>query len=169
MAKILQNCTIISFIVIAISLLPSGSCDLIDTTCNDTPYPGVCSSFLRGIPEAKDANLSGLTVIMISSLTKKSNDEITKIDQLLKTKPGDEHLTSCKTHYKSVIDFTRDATNHARNSASEAGQGTVVDILLEIRDCEDGFHPEPSPLTDLNQTNRDVSNVIYFMFGQMRK
>ncbi|CAI9116572.1 OLC1v1017756C2 [Oldenlandia corymbosa var. corymbosa] len=155
----------------AISFLAAveNSYDLIAIACSKTPYYQLCESTLRNDPKSWDANLNGLTLIMLNSLSFRSNRTLDAINQFLKEKPELKvPLTNCLNLYSSVVNFfIVDAIKAANRSDIPLGQEYMYDSKKSIHDCENGFKPNPSPLGVANGINSDICDIAYNMFGLM--
>ncbi|XP_050378197.1 cell wall / vacuolar inhibitor of fructosidase 1-like [Argentina anserina] len=132
---------------------------LIENTCWRTPNHKLCISSLKEDPRSRDADVTGLALIMVDVVKAKETECAYRINHLLKQRPGDQSLSSCASQYDTVIDVLIPSVNQALTLgnpkfAEDGMNGTAV----EAESCEDYFSGH-SPMTDLNKASEDVAAV----------
>ncbi|KAL6190819.1 hypothetical protein ACLB2K_037213 [Fragaria x ananassa] len=147
---------VIQFVFVPIS---HGDANLIEQTCRQTPYHDLCVSSLKAHPRSASADVTGLALIMVDVVKAKATECANKINHLLKQRPGDQALRSCKSNYNGVLvaDVPVAIEALTKGVPKFAEQG-MDDTVIEAKSCEDDFSGR-SPMTDLNNASQKLGAV----------
>ncbi|XP_050372579.1 cell wall / vacuolar inhibitor of fructosidase 1-like [Argentina anserina] len=149
------------FFLIQSVFLPIGHGDanLIEQTCRQTPDRNLCVSSLKADPRSATADVTGLALIMVDVVKNKATLCANRINDLLKQKPGDQALSSCKSDYNAVLIADVPVAVEALTKGDpKFAEQSMDDTAIEAKSCEDGFKGR-SPMTDLNNASQKFAAV----------
>lgn len=86
--------------------LPMDANNFIEQTCKQTAYYDLCTSILRSDPRSSDADVKGLTFIVVGVWETKAKETLSHIEELIKGSPKQDEkaaLSSCANNYNAII------------------------------------------------------------------
>jgi pectinesterase inhibitor-like protein len=148
-------------VILASTLLPLCSCDLIDSACKGTPNYQLCVSTLRSNPKSHSADITGLSLIMVDAVKDKATSALQIISKLEKLHPQKKNaFRDCRFRYSVVQKYN---VGEAVEALTKGDQKFAVDGMsdaaIEAQICEENFKPSPSPMTKMNKAVQDLSLV----------
>lgn len=149
-------------LLLQIPFLAIGDKKLIEHTCEITEYYDLCIATLTANDTSLDADLKGLTLILLDVVRDKGYKALEKIKSLNKTNPEwYEPLYECNFQYKAVVDDdVPEAIKGVNERRHELARDGMTDTTIKSQACEEGFMRRslPLPLTELNTI---VHNLAY--------
>ncbi|KAG9139404.1 hypothetical protein Leryth_017320 [Lithospermum erythrorhizon] len=152
----------IPLMILNLLFLGSENVNLIDNTCKNTPNYNLCISVFLEDPRSSSADIRGLGLIVIDALKSKAEETANFIDTLKTTSPGlRSPLNRCAILYFAVLKADiPEAVEALSKGVPKFAEDGVADAALEAQSCELAFgSASNSPLTDLNKSVVDLSNV----------
>ncbi|KAI3735163.1 hypothetical protein L6452_14652 [Arctium lappa] len=136
-----------------------------------TPSYDLCLKTVLADPKSKDADLTGLALIVVDAVKVKGINTINYIKGLENSRPD----------LKTVLDYCADVYNTsvtvdvplAVTALSEGnpkfGEDGIVDVTVESQACESTFgqYGQRSPMTSVNQDMEDLANVARAMIRML--
>ncbi|XP_010045344.1 putative invertase inhibitor [Eucalyptus grandis] len=153
---------------------PEGAGDLIDGTCGQTLYYGLCAKSLRSDPRSASADLKGLAVIMLNVTTAEAADTLSYIKALVKRKvdPAEaKPLEYCAGLYSPMARLTLPLAAKALiQGRYRFADYRLAEAAMQPPTCEGRFGGAvESPLTDRNVLAHDLCAVSMDIVNQLMK
>ncbi|CAK7330283.1 unnamed protein product [Dovyalis caffra] len=137
--------------------------DLIEKTCNQTPYYELCIRSLISNPHSFNTDVQGLAKIMVHTINARATHTLRRINKLLQHKHETnvkQAIRSCAYRYYAIIkEDIPQSLQALRLGEYKFAEGGTMDAAFEAESCEKEFMKCQSPLADMNRVVHDVSIV----------
>nr|ASW25868.1 Pectinesterase inhibitor [Litchi chinensis] len=141
------------------------SADLIDDTCNKTPFYNLCVTTLRSDPQSSKADVQGLARIAAIKLQDKATSTKNQINDLLKGKTDPKlkgALNICADAYNIIVKYDISVIIGAITKGNpKFAEEYAIDLTKEADKCGKGI--SGSPLASNNKFVHDLSDVVLFI------
>ncbi|PSS35878.1 Cell wall / vacuolar inhibitor of fructosidase [Actinidia chinensis var. chinensis] len=154
---------VLLFLFVSSALNYRSQADLIDKTCMETQYSGLCISTLRSSRSSKGADRDGLVRIIFQTGLAKATSTLNLVNNLLKRatdgSPLQECLETCADVYETIQIYVQDSLEDVgvnNNEAADYGEKAEN----ELQDCEQAFSEKniktPLPLVANNNVVKQL-------------
>ncbi|KDO71995.1 hypothetical protein CISIN_1g037982mg [Citrus sinensis] len=150
--------------VLAVAYFPISQCQnlpLIEQTCKQTPYYGLCVTSLKSDPRSKTAgDVQAIALIMVDIIKAKAGGSLQHIEKLKQKYPALRvPLSACKDRFNAIIiGDVPQAVEALTKGDPKFAVDAANDAALEADSCERGFSGK-SPITQMNKLNHDISII----------
>ncbi|XP_024966613.1 cell wall / vacuolar inhibitor of fructosidase 1-like [Cynara cardunculus var. scolymus] len=136
----------------------------IESVCRSTPSTNLCLKTVLADPKSKDADLTGLALIIVYAVKDKGNKIIHQIKTLEKHGRPELRpvLKYCERVYNTAVTVdVKLAVDALTLGNVKFGENGMADVVVESRSCEDTFdqYALKSPMTEINKGMEDIANV----------
>lgn len=139
--------------------------NLIETTCERTPFYKLCVSTLQSDPRSSSADVAGLAHIAADKLKAKAAATLGQITGLLKAAKDPKlkiALRDCVDYYNAIIKYdVPEAIEAVAKGDPKFGVEGATDAANEADACERGFQNQLRfPISASNKAVHDLSAVV---------
>ncbi|XLR51795.1 hypothetical protein HN51_002532 [Arachis hypogaea] len=166
------NTLLCTIVVASIAIAPCESDDkLITQTCNKTPYPAQCVSYIKANYKSNDVkSVAGLGIIMAQDFQLKAEAPqhiLLKMISAGKRPDIRFEMIACLGNYNYLIDTTMpeaiDAFKLGKPGLAEAYANTAA---IGVSNCEKRFNGN-SPITNENNITHEIALILLAIAKQL--
>ncbi|MED6145643.1 hypothetical protein PIB30_027210 [Stylosanthes scabra] len=140
----------------------SSANDLIDQTCNNTPFFDLCSRILHSNP-VPPSNPNDMALIMIKNIEENATDTLNYIQELIKRTSDhqlERQLSLCAEDYIPIVKYDLPQAVDALNRRNFPFASYSINYAgKEVDDCNKKFSGSQSPVADRNEIMRRLVGV----------
>ncbi|KAG4126846.1 hypothetical protein ERO13_D10G180700v2 [Gossypium hirsutum] len=157
--------TLVSFTPISALELHGTGANMVETTCQKTPFYNLCVSALKSDPRSSGADVAGLAQIGTDKLKAKATATLRQITALLKVAKDPKlkmALRDCADYYNAIVKYDIPVAVEAVTKGDpKFGVEGATDAANEADACGRGFKNQPKfPIYASNKVVHDLSAVV---------